>query len=38
LAAIHRNIYSNDRIINDIGIKNTLQEGIYKINSVKYTE
>lgn len=36
MALVHRNTYSNDRVLNDISIKNTLQENLVYLNMTPY--
>jgi len=36
LALIHRHVISTDRLMNDIGVKNTLDENLVALNSVFY--
>ena len=38
LALVHRSTMSNDRLVNDIGIKNTLEEGLTRLNGIFYDE
>lgn len=36
MALVHRNTFSNDRVLNDIGIKNTLMENLVQLNMTPY--
>jgi len=36
LALVHRYVLSTDRLMNDIGVKNTLEEGLVALNGVFY--
>lgn len=36
IAVIHRGVISNDRLMNDIGIKNTLDESLVMLNAANY--
>lgn len=34
IALVHRGVIPNDRLMNDIGVKDTLKEGLYELNSL----
>ena len=38
MALVHRGTMSNDRLMNDIGVKNTLEENLVRLNSIFYDD